>query len=221
MAERAPGGAFGPPARVAALQDPLAARARAALGADGRAFVAWTGIATGGIHLVTRAPGGAFTAPTTLAKPDRTMLDDLFLNEQFGGVSGGLGRWDFGGADLSAALAPDGRAVLAWTDPREPPQTAALALQTFDGSPAVVHTVGGLAERESRPHPVPGGRHTGPHLRRWLHALELPAAAGRRRRGRARAGPPPRPGAAPRVIDPGRRLRPASGCPSNAAARAS
>jgi hypothetical protein len=139
VAERAPGGTFGAPTRVAELKDPLAANTKAELGADGRALVAWSGVATGGVYLVTRAPGAGFSATTTLTPGEPKMGFDVFLNEQFGG----LGDWDWGGAELSTALAADGRGAVAWIDPRPQTHTAKLAVTAFDGGAAVIRTAGG------------------------------------------------------------------------------
>ena len=143
VAERSPGGAFSAPASVAAAKDPVAVRTSASLRPDGRALVAWTGIALGGVHAVSRPAGGAFTAPVTLAAGNARMLDDLFLNDLFGGVSGGPERWRFGGADIKTALAADGRGLVSWSRERLWRQTAYLATIGPEGGPATTQTFGG------------------------------------------------------------------------------
>ena len=119
VAERAPGAAFGTPMTVAPVKDPVGVKTSAALLADGRALIAWTGVALGGVHVVSRPAGGAFTAPVTLAAGNAQMLDDIFLNDLFGGISGGPERWEFGGADIAAKLSPDGRGFVSWTHQRK------------------------------------------------------------------------------------------------------
>ena len=119
VTERAPGGAFGAPMSLAGVKDPVAVKTSAALSAGGRALIAWTGVALGGVHVVSRPAGGAFTAPATLAAGNARMLDDMFLNDLFGGISGGPQHWEFGGADVAAALGPDGRGFVSWSHKRK------------------------------------------------------------------------------------------------------
>jgi len=146
VAERPPGGVFGAPSDVGAAKDPVAVKTSAALSADGRALVAWSGVALGGVHVLSRAPGATFTAPSTLAAGNSGMLEDLFINDLFGG-SGGPGSWEFGGADITAALSPDGRGFVSWTHPRKIAgvwRTAAnLATVTPGGAAPATQTFGG------------------------------------------------------------------------------
>ena len=116
--ERAPGGTFGPPTRVADAHDPVAAKISAALGADGRAAIAWGGVALGGVTAIARARPGAFSAPTALAAPDRDMAYDLYIQTLGATLPLALGAWGFDSADPRVALTPDGRALVAWAGPR-------------------------------------------------------------------------------------------------------
>ena len=146
-AERAPGRPFGTPVRVAAHQDPVGARTRVALDAAGRASLAWSGIAFGGVTVVTRAPSGTFSAPVALAPAVRHLPLEVLL------VAGGgfsypvpAGGWYFGGADVATGLDAGG-AWVAWDSPQQangvPYTAAALATLPLDGSPATTQTVGG------------------------------------------------------------------------------
>ena len=149
-AERAPGERFGAPVRVAALTDPVGARTRVALDAAGRASIAWTGVAFGGVTAVTRASSGAFAKPVALAPAVRRLPVDVALVMD-GGLSYDVpaGGWYFGGADIHTGL-DAGSAWVSW----ESPQTtrgfryyaAAFATLPFDGSPATTQTVGGQTE---------------------------------------------------------------------------
>ena len=136
VSERAPGGAFGAPVRVAAIRDPLGGRTRAQLAPDGRAVIATAGIALGGVRAVTREPGAAFSAPVTLAAADRTMSNDVFLNGQSSLAP--PGRWGFGGADITATLTADGRALVSWVG-----TTRAAILATLAGGAPALQTFGG------------------------------------------------------------------------------
>ena len=117
-AERAPGQAFGAPVRVAALTDPVGARTRVALDAAGRAAIAWSGIAFGGVTAVTRAPSGAFSAPVALAPAVRRLPVDVTLVMD-GGLSYEIpaGGWYFGGADVHTGLDAGG-AWVSWESPQ-------------------------------------------------------------------------------------------------------
>ncbi|HEY6887806.1 MAG TPA: hypothetical protein VI300_08505 [Solirubrobacter sp.] len=147
VAERGPGGSFAAPARVGAAVDPVAVRTTAVLGADGRAAIAWTGIGLGGVSVVTRAPGGTFSAPSVLARGDRRMTGDVFLNGVFGEIDPTPGRWGFGGADVHALLDGSGRAFVAFDRPHlrdgVEQRTANLALVPLDGGTPVTHSFGG------------------------------------------------------------------------------
>ena len=146
-AERAPGQRFGAPKRVAALKDPVGARTRVALDAAGRAAIAWSGIAFGGVTAVTRAPSGAFATPVALAPAVRRLPVDVALVMD-GGLSYEVpaGGWYFGGADIHAGLDAGG-AWVSWESPQATGgfryYAAALATLPFDGSPRTTQTVGG------------------------------------------------------------------------------
>ncbi|WP_028064876.1 hypothetical protein [Solirubrobacter soli] len=150
VAERAPGTTFGAPTVIADAHDPVAVKTRAVLGSNGRAVIAWTGIALGGVHVISRPAGGAFSAPVTLAAGNRRMLDDMFLNDLFGGISGGPGHWEFGGADIATALGPDGRATLTW------PRADKVNLATFGtaGERPEVRSIGGAPWPMGNPIPL-------------------------------------------------------------------
>ena len=117
-AERAPGRPFGTPVRVAAHQDPVGARTRVALDAAGRASIAWSGIAFGGVTAVTRAPSGAFSAPVALAPAVRRLPVEVLLVAD-GGFSYPIpaGGWYFGGADIHTGLDAGG-AWVSWDSPQ-------------------------------------------------------------------------------------------------------
>jgi hypothetical protein len=157
-AERAPGGSFGPPTRVADARDPAAARTSTALGADGRAAIAWGGIALGGVTVISRAGPGAFSSPTVLAAQDRAMAYDLYINTLGATLPLPLGAWGFDSADPRVALAPDGRVLVGWAGPRTvggvDHRAATLATLSLDGAVATTQTLGGETAYIESVHPA-------------------------------------------------------------------
>lgn len=157
-AEREPGGAFGAPVPVVAHKDPVGVETRAALDGAGRAAIAWTGVAFGGVSAVTRAAPGAFSAPVALAPAVRRLPYDAFLL-QSGGLSYELpaGGWYFGGAEIQTGLDPSG-AWVTWDQPRVASghryDAAAVATLGFDGTPAVTQTAGTATASAGEPRRV-------------------------------------------------------------------
>ncbi len=136
VAERAPAGAFAPPAAIASPKEPYTVLPAAALGAGGAAVVGWYGLFSQGVGAVARAAAGPFGAPVTLAEPggipglsnDLLTLLSAFGLGQFGPAgAGGLGA-DTGAGDLRAVLTPDGSALLTWGDELSVPRAAAFPL---------------------------------------------------------------------------------------------
>ncbi|WP_028062605.1 hypothetical protein [Solirubrobacter soli] len=166
VAERAPGGAFGASVPVVAHKDPVGASTRAALDGAGRAAIAWTGVAFGGVGAVTRAAPGAFSAPVSLAPAVRRLPYDAFLLQD-GGLTYDIpaGGWWFGGAEIQTGLDPSG-AWVTWDQPQAARgpfhDLAAVATLPFDGSPALTQTAGtptasaGEPRRVALPDGTPG-----------------------------------------------------------------
>ena len=146
-AARAPGQRFSAPVRVASLADPVGARTRVALDATGRAAIAWSGIAFGGVAAATRAPSGVFATPVALAPAVRRLPVEVALVMD-GGLSYDVpaGGWYFGGAGIQTGVDASG-AWVSWESPQAIGgfryNAAALATLPFDGSPATTQTVGG------------------------------------------------------------------------------
>ena len=82
VAERAPGGGFAAPARVAAAQDERGVWTSVAIGAGGEAAVAWHGDLRDGAGVVTRSAAGAFGAPVTLSKRQALGAFDPFYESR-------------------------------------------------------------------------------------------------------------------------------------------
>lgn len=150
VAERAPGGGFATAAPVGAAADGPA-RLSAELGDDGAAAVAWHGTRTGRTQVVTRAAGGAFTAPVAVANgspadPD----DDPFYSSEtyFGTLSGSLVAALTFADRPELVLTADARAGLPLTA-ADTPQLGLLALA---GGPLTVDAAT----------PLFGGADTGP-----------------------------------------------------------
>ena len=123
VAERAPGGEFGPAAPVAAADDLVTVFPSAAVRADGGAVVGWHGVFDGVTGAVVRERPGPFRAPVPLAGrtyrgATREFIGLILQDEEpedatFGASSDEL-------AVLPRALiTPDGRALLTWTAPAE------------------------------------------------------------------------------------------------------
>jgi len=136
VAERAPGGAFAAPTRLASFKEPFVAIPAAAMGPGGAAIVGWYGLFSQGVGAAARAAAGPFGAPVALAAPAGTPgLDDslLTLLSAFGlgalGPSGAEGLApDREGGNLRAALTRDGRALLSWNTYLGVPRAASFPL---------------------------------------------------------------------------------------------
>jgi hypothetical protein len=146
VAERAPGGGFGAPVRLSELDDDGGASTAVALGAGGEAVVAASRFSRGGVIAHTRSLLGAFRPAVTLAAPDRRAFDPELGTY---GLSLPLppGWWGYGGADLRATVAADGRALVTWSGPRRDADVRdwdpALATVPLDGSTPAVTVAGG------------------------------------------------------------------------------
>jgi hypothetical protein len=122
VAERAPGGGFGPPARVGPGDDVALVFPAAAVRADGAAIVAWNNALAGDLQAVVRARPGAFGAPLTLAPKSglhypKVIVDifsELFDDEDSGGFTSSAAGIDDDGGDARAMIAADGRGVVTW-----------------------------------------------------------------------------------------------------------
>lgn len=135
VAERAPGGAFGAPATVGTLKEPLVVLPAVAIGADGEAVVGWYGRFSQGVSAVARAGTGRFGAPVTLATPAGTPRlgeEVLTILSAFGlgslGPTGANASGDDDAGNLRAALTPDGRALLTWSSLLSVPRVATFPL---------------------------------------------------------------------------------------------
>jgi hypothetical protein len=136
--ERAPGAtAFGPErilgdAQAGALSGPSGPAL--ALGDGGAAVVAWREDGQGGaVRTITRAAGGAFTAPRTI-EPERVPNADLITIPTLGDPPAPSEEADLG---LHVALSSAGRIALAWTARRDlpdAPRATVAAAGTLDGS---------------------------------------------------------------------------------------
>jgi hypothetical protein len=154
VAERLPGGAFGPPRLVGGGGDEHGAVALA-LRPDGAALVAWGGALPGDpVELVRRSAGGDF-GPSLQAAPRRELDVGGFVYSggsftYTGDGPPGLRPDDSGGGDLRAVLAPDGRALLTWADrlPDEAGESvdARAASVAPDGTAAVTALGGPLRD---------------------------------------------------------------------------
>lgn len=142
VAERAPGGGFGPAVAVGAAKDPLYLATAVGLGPAGEASVAWASLVSGRVQFVSRPAAGAPWASTQLdggtlvpRRYDPFFFTDAFLKALYGAD----------GLLVSAALRPlaltrDGRAAMAWVGVA--PETPALLLAPLAGGPGVVQTAG-------------------------------------------------------------------------------
>jgi len=132
-AERAPGGAFAPAAKLASATDPFVVMPTVAIGSGGAAVAGWYGLFSQGVSAVARAGAGAFGAPVQIAASGGIPgLDDRIaaLLSVFGSAPEGVSALgpDGDGGNLRAALTPDGRALLTWNDAPANPRVAAFPL---------------------------------------------------------------------------------------------
>lgn len=162
VAERLPGGTFGPATPVARNEGGSWAYASATLRADGAAAVGWIRALRGDAQIVTRAPGGAFGAPQSAAGgglvPDG--FPSVFLSQAFLatllGADGGL---TFSSTLIgTTALSLDGRALLAWYGREAAPTTPTLLSTPLTGGPLTRQSGGrGLITPSSFPVVLPDG----------------------------------------------------------------
>ena len=108
VAERAPGGAFGEPVSVGAIDGPRRRRRVAAIGDGGAAAVAWNTLDGDGVHVSSRAGGGAFSPAVTLQRdaPSRPSADPFYDTETYAGMNGEEYARP---GETSLALTPEGR----------------------------------------------------------------------------------------------------------------
>lgn len=162
VAERPPGGAFGPATAVGKTDAGTWAYASATLRADGAAAIAWIRALRGDAQLVTRGPGGAFGAPQSAAGggllPDG--LPSVFLSQAyFASLLGADGGLTFSGTLIgSTALAGDGRALFAWYAREAAPATPSLLSTPLTGGPLTRQPGGrGLTTPSAFPVVLPDG----------------------------------------------------------------
>jgi hypothetical protein len=106
VAERAPGGAFGPLTTLARSADPLGNAPVAVLRPGGGAVVAWTSPSTAGLTVRTREQAGRFGRANELVYPKKLDGAALRIQERF--VTSGR-------RDLARAVATaDGRVMVTW-----------------------------------------------------------------------------------------------------------
>jgi len=121
IAERAPGGVFGPAQTVGSGD---AARLAVALGPGAEAFVAWGSMFDTDVTYARRTGATGFGPPVELVANSFPSADFLFGSNGLSGgsvedIAGGAGRpRDEAGADLRAAYTAGGRVVLSWGESR-------------------------------------------------------------------------------------------------------
>lgn len=149
VAERAPGGAFGPAIVAGDASDSLATQSWVALGDDGQAALAWSRLQAGDIQVRTRTGPGAFGTPTRVDAGSVIPrgYDGFLFTEAFysslvkfsGGIIGISGLAD------TLPLTPDGRAVANWLDLRSGmPEVALLTAPLAGGAPTLQPTGRGV-----------------------------------------------------------------------------
>ncbi len=115
VAERAPGGTFGPALKLGG--DP--GTPAVALRSDGAAVVAWVGTSDGTGIAVARMGPGAFGPPLPLGEPGDTGQSGVIggsgtIGVSVGSDAAGLLPFDSNGAQPRAVFARDGRPVVTW-----------------------------------------------------------------------------------------------------------
>jgi hypothetical protein len=153
VAERAPGGSFGPAARVGTSSDLVLVTVAAAIRADGGAVVAWQNALAGDVQAALRSGPGAFAAPVALAPKSglrfpKSVLDlyaELVKTETPGSFTSSAAGPDDDGGDARASITPDGRAVVTWAGVAKrngvwwsPPLVASIPLTGGPPSQAVL-----------------------------------------------------------------------------------
>ena len=139
--ERSAGTPFGAAATVGA-GDPLGTRTVAALGAGGRAVVAWSGSGLGGVRTAIRRPDGPFSGALPTAAANRRIGYDVWTATSGATQPLPAGSWGFGGTDVRATIANDA-AVLGWSGPRGRTWAANLATYPLGADNRTKHTIGG------------------------------------------------------------------------------
>jgi hypothetical protein len=137
VAERAPGGAFGPAVIVGEAVDPFGTATAVAIGPAGEASIAWGGFVAGRLRFVTRPAAGA--AWTTSVAQNRGLLpgsyDAFFFTQGFlTTVYGGSNRW-FNTGLPPALLTADGQAAVPWTN-TEANRPALVSVPLTGGQPS-------------------------------------------------------------------------------------
>jgi hypothetical protein len=131
VAERPPGGAFGPPAALADVRGDRTLAVEAALAADGAAAITWQRTFPLELATATRPGPGAFGPERSIgSSPWPRRLDPLLviLLDQV------LGPFDAGDAPLPAApITPDGRALSTWWDDTRLPEAPTLNAAPLTG----------------------------------------------------------------------------------------
>jgi hypothetical protein len=118
VAERAPGGGFGPAAALGGAGDGPDQLA-AAIDAGGGAILAWRVAEDGAVRTAAPAQPGAFGAATTIGPAVLASARWLLVPPPtLPGLTGGVPLVYGGPGILSARLTQDGRALLAWIGPR-------------------------------------------------------------------------------------------------------
>ncbi len=151
VAERAPGGGFEPPVRVAAAHDERGVWTSVAIGAGGQAAVAWHGDLRDGAGVVMRSAAGAFGTPVTLSKRQAIVgFDPFYESDTFWGLTPSSDGGPVPPSPIDARLLADGRVAVAWVGHARFGRPAHLATVPLGGGPVVSRTAGGLLHDASR-----------------------------------------------------------------------
>ncbi|MDA0183497.1 hypothetical protein OJ997_24525 [Solirubrobacter phytolaccae] len=149
FAERAPGGAFGAPVKLAGITDPSGGTAIARLHDSGAAAIAWAG-GFGEVRIATRPGLGGFRPPVTVAKAERLPkgFDPFWFSPAFLEIAGGGLSFLTPGvmSDSSLILTADGRALLGFANEASGAERSVARLATVPLTGAAPATAGAGGE---------------------------------------------------------------------------